>query len=522
MNRRIVGLRRMWWGHIVVGYTRTEPNKYRGLVLRCQFSEPPYVFVEDITGNIPNLEPPFLYHDAPPPMLSVSSDPNQEKILITGGYGLILFSSDGGNSWYPPATHPNPEINLRLSDWYNSSYWTPFFWYSISESLIVCADNSGIVARSTNVGITWQVGSQCETYNIPSYGTYNGRVLPLSATKDFCAMADGYVAKWAGSEWFFTRIHNRMVDPPTDENKRWFWFHSCQYTPYLQNRYHIVGSDGCIARVDPDNPGETYWERYPRNDSFYTLNAVDHGVFDPVGYVAHAFGSKGQSLIHYYNPSNLDPISPPQAPSPGPCQNLDMVYNGVYGGYDLYWDPPSNYESAKVGGYWICPPEGPRWIANLAPVPRTTYFIPWPTGQYLNARVLAMNRKGICGQWTELVWKCTIEKEVERDATGANNGARNLILDNQGRLWAFYGKEGNIYATYSTNNGDNWAIPVNIGQGDIQASAINGYGRPMVIIIKNIPSPSPGWSTGQLYVTYLATNGWTEPQLVREKSKILG
>lgn len=509
---------------VVVGYKRTPPNKFQGIILRGSESG-----WEDITGNLP---PPYC--NSPPPILDVAlSGGWPGKLMITGGYGMILFTSDGGNTWYEPAYHPNPDPVKRLSDSYNRSRWCEGYPYQPTDVITVCADNSGIIARNTDeTANPWNTLTVDEDYDIPEYsGTYYGKVLPLDVVENYCSMADGYVAKWYPSGWYARRIPDvPWLTQPPSLSKRWFWFHSCQHTHWsyppnpIIHQYHVAGSDGCIMMHSNDISSlDFYWQKHPSdnppNDSFYTINSLEHGLFGtPLEPYAHAYGSIGQSMLYEYTGEILGPCDEPSAAVPAQCENLDMFYDPILEGYYLHWDPPENSDSAKVGGYWICPTdEQGRWfVFNPAPIPRTWYFIYRPTGQWQDGRVCAMRREGTCGQWTPWVWRCTIDKMVARDATGWNNG--RCLFYSQGKLWVFYSKDGNVYAAYTTDHGKHWANPFNLGPGIMQAAAINTDGDPIVICVENIHQP-PQYVTARLWLSYIDLDeGITPRVLIKEET----
>lgn len=502
----------------IVGYKRSEPDIYRGIVLRCALDIPPYLVVEDKTGNFPNT--PFPYADAPPPILSASF--YNDKVLITGGYGLILFSDDFGDNWYEPNSRPSP-LETRLSDWYISSRWGEGYPYSPPNIITLCADNSGIFARTTDAGNTWEWDTVNATYPITDFGTHYGNVLPLDVAQDFCSMANGCVAKRYPSGWYKTQIPNTgLITYPPEFNKRWFWFHCCHYTPDV-DWWSIGGSDGCIMHVpdDLDNWPQYWWERHPANDSFYTINTIEHGLSEPWDPVAHAFGSKGQSLRNDFSGTPEGAVYEFDAQRPNACENFEMVYNALYNGYCMYWDPPENYDSAKVGGYWICPPEDDGdigWIANAAPVPRTTYFLAWPTGSSLEAGVCAMRRDSMCGPWSNFEWCCTIDKMVDDEATGKSNARRLLYGGNT--TWSFWSKDDEIYVAYSADSGKHWtyyrAAQASLGSGNWPAADLDNNHNPAVCWVENIVNGSQ--VTARIYYRNYSGSVWNSSRILKEET----
>ena len=228
------------------------------------------------------------------------------------------------------------------------------------------------------------------------------------------------------------------------------------------------------------------------------------------------------ATFNYSPPGNVDnPTVPSDVQYPGIPQNFTMVYDPVYQGYRMYWDPPEDYDLQKVAAYWVCPPgqnSDVWWIANKAPIPRTTYFLAWPVGGYLAARVSAMRRDGQCGDWSLTAWSCALDKTVDAEATGRNNARRLVYGDNT--LWAFWQKNNEIYVASSVDTGKAWiyrsSTPPSLGNGEWPAAGLDNNDNPVVCWIENIVNGSQ--VTARIYYRRYNTGEWESSYILKEET----
>ena len=226
--------------------------------------------------------------------------------------------------------------------------------------------------------------------------------------------------------------------------------------------------------------------------------------------------------FNYSHPGNVDnPTVPSDVQDPGIPQNFTMVYDPVYQGYRMYWDPPEDYDLQKVAAYWVCPPGQNGdvwWIANKAPIPRTTYFLAWPVGEYLAASVSAMRRDGQCGDWSSTAWNCALDKTVDAEATGRNNARRLVYGDNT--FWAFWQKNNEIYVASSVDTGKTWiyrsSTPPSLGNGEWPAAGLDNNDNPVVCWIENIVNGSR--VTARIYYRRYNTGEWESSYILKEET----
>ncbi len=230
-------------------------------------------------------------------------------------------------------------------------------------------------------------------------------------------------------------------------------------------------------------------------------------------------GDSGQCIDFAWSSPNPNDPDPPWALNPDyPCQNFTMVYDPVFEGYRMFWDPPDLYKKAKIGAYWICPTNVQRWgIFNDAPIPRTTYFIYRPPGQWQDGRVCAMRRDGQCGPWSDWLWLNTIDVMVDAEATGRSN-ARRLVYGGN-TLWSFWQKNNEIYVASSVDTGRNWtdraAIP-SLGNGEWPAAGLDNNDNPVVCWIENIVNGSR--VTARIYYRRYNTGEWESSYILKEET----
>ncbi|MDH4211634.1 MAG: hypothetical protein OEV79_09345, partial [candidate division WOR-3 bacterium] len=509
----------------VVGYKKNEPERHKGLILRGDG----YQGFDDITSNIP---PDFPCQQSPTPFLSVSLDPfDVEKVVMTGGFGAILISTDNGENWNYTESHPNPDSDSLLSDWYYSSDWSDVIY---PAPILVCCDNSGLIAMSTNDGADWDVTYYTEPYTITDYGSHSGRLTPLDIQDYACGMSFGNVAVWKQNQEEGQWEKGAIAFDNNGQSQKWWWWHGAACHTYGEyNTFPaqwFVGADGGILRCDNAtfDLNNCHWERQPENDSFYKLNTVDFGLCNPIGEQwwnhGHALGSRGRNLhaqFNYEPPGNVPyPSIPDTQVAPGAPENFTMVYDAIYAGYRMHWDPPLNYDAAKVGGYWICPPEDNvdiGFIANVSPIPRTTYFLARPVGSYLIAGACPMRRDGLCGSWSNFEWCCTIDKLVDDEATGKNN-ARRLLYGNN-TTWSFWSKDKEVYVAYSADSGKHWtyrAAQASLGSGYWPAADLGSDHNPAVCWVENVVNGSQ--VTARIYYRNYNGSEWNSARIVKEET----
>ncbi|MBE0433223.1 hypothetical protein IBX73_07140, partial [candidate division WOR-3 bacterium] len=509
---------------IVVGYKKGEPEKHKGIILRGNGAG-----FDDITCNVPDSLP---CRQSPTPFLSVARYPDaplDDKVIVTGGFGTILISNDNGDTWSYVASHPNADPEARLSDWYYSSDWSAAYY---PRPFVVCGDNTGLVAWTYDDGVNWHAKDfpYSEGYQIPGLqNPYAGNLTPLHVQDSACGMSFGYVAVGI-PDWRSGQISFDNTGTP----QKWWWWHGAACWRYglpweTTYAHWFVGADGGILRCDSaifDVP-HCKWEHQPENDSFYTLNTIDFGVTDDLYswyFHGHALGSKGRNLYAQFGflpPGNVDyPPAPNVQAAPRRPQNFTMVYDAIYGGYRMYWDPPANHDSAKVGGYWICPPEDDGeigFIANKVPIPRTTYFLSWPIGSYLIAGACPMRRDGLSGDWSNFEWRCTIDKLVDDGATGRNNAGR--LLYGGSTAWSFWSKDGEIHVACSADSGKHWTYrpaQAALGSGYWPAAALDNNHNPAVCWVENIVNGSQ--VTARIHYCRHDGREWSSSYIIREET----
>jgi len=497
----------------VTGYKITEPDKYKGQLFSCRFDP---VDGDPAQFTVINLPYPYNnpHEQAQTPYLTISYDEIAEVFAVTGGNGMILFSSDGIN-WWEPTNRPYEDDE---SAWYRG-YFTRFddeFRFTVID------DNYGI-AWTSDFGENWTTQSFGQDYEIYEYGSYEGKLVPLSLPNSYydCTnrMAVGL------SMGYYTILQNNGFynDPPysAGANSEWWWWHGATGTeinlPGGIKRNWFCGSDGIIGRHDWPN---FRYERDPENNLYYKMTGIG-GYYGEGTRKNWADGTKdGIFLKSNQYTGGASSVSPPTAQTPEPPLYFGEFYDPIFEGYHLYWEPPGNYAEAKVGGYWICPTdEEGRWgIFNDTPLPRLTYFIKGSLGSWQDGRVAAMSRNGVCGPWSDWAWLCAIDKMVDAEATGKNN-ARRLVYGGNTH-WAFWQKNNEIYVASSADSGKHWtyrsSAPPSLGNGQWPAAGIDNNNNPAVCWIENVVNGSQ--VTARIYYRRYNAGDWESSHILKEET----
>ncbi len=249
----------------IVGYKRSGADKYKGLIFRCNYywspGNPPSDFV-DLTQNLPDPYKESSYISSTP-ILSVAVDHPASgvgpytTVAISGGNGMILFSTDHGDTWFEPATRPYADDQ---SEWYKCTFYN--YNGLFQPVFVVIGDNAGIIAWTTDLGNTWTTQSFDQEYTITDYGTYQGKLLPLGLPNAT------YSDKVVGLSYGYFAVKDEdtytLYDAsPDDSNSIWWWWSAASYGEWPQpSSYLFAGSDGGII-IYEEGGYKAEWIKYP-------------------------------------------------------------------------------------------------------------------------------------------------------------------------------------------------------------------------------------------------------------------
>ena len=499
------------------GFKKEGQDRYKGIL----------VMREHLTEDHIEIALPYPYNQSGvsgTPVVSIAGQPGLTNIMVSGGNGMILFYDSDGNF----IRKANPPYQGDTSDWY--------IGFETIDGFGVCGDASGIIAKTSNCGVTWYYYEDGfdRDYKVKPDRIHHGKFAPLSVANAYnisyaaIGMNYGHFALEQEAPYFpFELIE---VDPLIDTtDSKWWWFTGTSGAGFIQGmmdiNYCFSGSDGIILRWDPET-SEHYWERYlppeyaSNSDSTYWLTGINFGLI--LGNIMYRWsaGTKGKMLCAETRYGGTQEHPPtPVVTEPGQVTQLEAVYDPVFEGYRLFWEPPTDYLSTKVGGYWICPTddEGDWFVMNKAPIRRTTYFVKRAEGSYEDLRVCAMRRDGLAGDWSNWLWLNTIKTAVDDEATGKNN-ARTLVKGGN-KVWAFWQDNNEIYVAYSADTGKHWTyrstIPQALGTGKWPAADVDNSNHPLVCWVRNIVNGSQ--VTARIYYARFDGLDWTSADIIREE-----
>jgi photosystem II stability/assembly factor-like uncharacterized protein len=124
----------------IVGYKREGLDNWKGIILKT--TDGGNNWTPQTSPSFPgNIAVPFLKVQA------VTDQPGDEFVWISCGNGYVIYTKSGGFLWR--LTHTKP-LGGRHMGW---------FWglHAIDSNTVwVCSDNSGLVAKTTNRGEDWE------------------------------------------------------------------------------------------------------------------------------------------------------------------------------------------------------------------------------------------------------------------------------------------------------------------------------------------------------------------------------
>lgn len=446
----------------------TDRTIHEGIIIR--------LYVNPLSG--PSYSSDVQYSSdilgAPIPFYSVAvCRNNPHHAYIGAGRGIILETTDGGNTWVK--TSPIP-----LSD--SSDIFT-HIWVDSSDyqQIWAVADNQGLITRSLDGGATWDIAYHFpRTYDIPDFAPFSGyyptpAVSAMDIVHSIIPLAFKRVGRYENGLWYVDTL-------PTPDTSLWF------YSASGAGKNQWIGGTNIICRYNWDSLSYKFegWGAVPYYHlRVYDIDAIPYdgdseiiawaaGRFSFIsgGYGYGAIGRRGLS-ISSSTPDTTTSSSPlPTPPTP------DTI-TGLYGWYEdpwlhLEWDGPN--DDPLFGGYWVCPeiipPTGSvsaplsRQLWTKAPIQRNWYehYNPGiPQGSLIETWVLQMNRYGVCSNWVQMNMTAPLVNSDNFGALSGNNA--RVIAVHWPKISIVYRNKNKIYCITSPDTGKTWESPEYVGGG---------------------------------------------------------
>ncbi len=196
---------------------------------------------------------------------------------------------------------------------------------------------------------------------------------------------------------------------------------------------------------------------------------------------------------------------------PPAVQNFHCEYNRQFDAFILKWDEIPRSEEPNMGGYWIYhwdPTFGDYIPINNALLTRNRFVYKRSHGQppIGTCAIRAEDRSGNLGpmQEIEIEFPSAILSNSP-NATAFNNGRRLVRVPNTEFLHLTYGIDGFIMYANSPDGGQKWDYRTCLNNGHHPAIAINEYGLPWIIYLKDndvcytIQDCEKNWRCGTLF-----------------------